>query len=319
MLDMSTLRLVTTCGLTVLALLPVQNMMAQTASPALPSSPSSASASQQTALHDRAEGLLNDSLKDKNPDTRKQAVEALGLAGTREPYLSEVVSMLDDKDVERPAGNRCESDGPEEQTHDRRLVQKALNDEVPEVSFAAAKALWTLKDPSGRDALVAVLSGETKTASGFLTRQKREALRMFQTPRTLFTFAFNQGIGLVPVPGLGLGVSSLRGILSDPGVSGRAAAALMLSTDKSPEVMDALRDALTDKDASVRAAGAHASGVAEAIRLLAANLAPLMEDKKEAVRVRAAAGWLRLEGIKASRSTATAKGNTGRQGMPAKQ
>jgi HEAT repeat protein len=273
-----------------LALSSLCSVLAQTTPP-----PTSAPAA-KPSVHDRAEGLLNDSLMDKNPDTRKQAVQALSLAGTREPYLSQVKSMLDDKDVEvRLATITSLVDLKNKNTIDD--LKKALNDEVPEVSFAAAKALWTLKDPSGRDALVAVLSGESKTGSGFLTKQKREALRMFQTPKTLFTFALIQGIGMAPVPGIGQGVSSLQGILADPSVSGRAATALLLSGDKSPEVLHALLDALSDRDASVRAAAAHAIALrndpAQKV-----ELEPLMGDKKEAVRLRAAAGWLRLDGIK---------------------
>jgi HEAT repeat protein len=49
---------------------------------------------------DRARTLLENSLKDKNPDTRKQAEQALGLVGPREPYLSELASMLNDRDIE---------------------------------------------------------------------------------------------------------------------------------------------------------------------------------------------------------------------------
>jgi len=106
-----------------------------------------------------------------------------------------------------------------------------------------------------------------------------------------------QGIGMAPVPGIGQGVSSLQGIIADPGVSGRAATALLLSGDKSPEVLLALRDALSDRDASVRAAAVHSLALRNdpALRV---DLAPLMSDKKEAVRLRAAAGWLRLDGIK---------------------
>ncbi len=248
------------------------------------------------SLHDRAEGMLNDSLKDKNPDTRKQAVQSLGLAGTRQPYLSQVESMLGDKDVEvRLATITSLVDLKNPRT--AGVLKTALNDEVPEVSFAAAKALWTLKDPAGRDGLVAVMSGETKTSSGFLTKQKREALRMFETPKTLFTFALTTGIGMAPVPGIGAGMSSLQGILNDPGVSGRAAAALLLSTDKSPEVREALLDALWDKNASVRAAAAHAIAL-RGDPTLVKDLTPLFDDKKEAVRLRAAAGYLRLEGMK---------------------
>ena len=49
------------------------------------------------AIEDRARGVLNEALKDKNPDTRMQAVQALGLTGPREPYLSLLESMLDDR------------------------------------------------------------------------------------------------------------------------------------------------------------------------------------------------------------------------------
>ena len=120
---------------------------------------------QTLSLHDRAAGLLDDGLKDKNPDTRKQAVQALGLAASRDPYFSQVESMLDDKDVQvRLAAITSLVDLKDKRTTGD--LQKALNDDVAEVSFAAAKALWSLNNASGRTALVAVLSGETKTSSG---------------------------------------------------------------------------------------------------------------------------------------------------------
>jgi HEAT repeat protein len=249
------------------------------------------------STRDRARGLLDNSLKDKNPDTRRHAVQALGLVSPTEPYLSQLEAMLEDKDVEvRLAAITSLVD-----LKDKRTVptlRKALDGDVPEVSFAAAKALWTLDEPSGREALVSVLSGETKTSSGFFTRQKRDALRMLHTPKPMFMFALKEGAIFAPVPGLGAGVSSLQGILSDPSVSGRATAALLLSTEKSPEVLQALQDALTDSDWSVRAAAVHAIALRND-PALEADLIPLLEDKKEPVRVRAAAGYLRLEAIKA--------------------
>jgi HEAT repeat protein len=248
---------------------------------------------------ERARRFLDDSLTDGNPDIRKHAVQALGLVSPREPYLSQLEAMLDDKDVEvRLATITSLVDLKSGRTV--LALRKALDSDVPEVSFAAAKALWTLNEPVGREALISVLSGDTKTSSGFITKQKREALRMLRAPKTMFMFALQQGAKFAPVPGIGAGVSSLQGILSDPNVSGRAATALLLSTDKGPEVLQALRDALTDKDWSVRAAAVH--GIA--LRndpALQSDLVPLLEDKKEAVRVRAAAGYLRLESIKSTR------------------
>src|SRR5229473_6766214 len=251
------------------------------------------------SAQDRARSFLEDSLKDRNPDTRKHAVQALGLVSAREPYLSELEAMLDDKDVEvRLATITSLVDLNSGRT--LPALRKALDSEVPEVSFAAAKALWTLNDPLGREALVSVLYGDSKTSSGFITKKKREALRMLHTPKMLFLFALQQGANFAPVPGLGAGVSSLQGILSDQGVSGRAATALLLSTDKDPEVLLALEDALSDKDWSVRAAAVHAIALRNN-PALEKNLLPLFEDKKEAVRVRAAAGYLRLESIKSRR------------------
>src|SRR6266404_6526764 len=248
--------------------------------------------------HDRARTILEESLKDKNPDTRKHAVQALGLVGPREPYISELETTLEDKDVEvRLAAITSLVDLKNKRTVP--TLQKALETDVPEVSFAAAKALWALNEPAGRGALVSVLSGETKTSSGFITKQRRDALRMLHTPKTMFLFALKQGVGIAPVPGLGAGVSSLQGILSDPGVSSRATTALLLSVDKDPEVLKALRDALTDKDWSVRAAAVHAIALRNDPSL-ASDIVPLLDDKKEAVRVRAAAGYLRLEWIKST-------------------
>lgn len=261
--------------------------------------PVSRTGAAQPSIQNHARAILEESLKDKNPDMRKQAVQALGLVGPREPYLSELEGMLEDKDVEvRLATITSLVDLKNKRTVP--TLRKALDSDVPEVSFAAAKALWSLNEPDGREGLISVLSGEVKTSSGFLTKQKREALRMFHTPKTMFLFALHQGAGFAPVPGLGTGVSSLQGILSDPSVSGRATTALLLSTSKDPRVLQALRDALSDKDASVRAAAVHAMALRND-PALEPDLVPLMEDKKESVRDRAAAGCLRLEWLRTAR------------------
>src|SRR5260370_39045957 len=62
--------------------------------------PDPTAASTPSANHLRATGLLNESMQDKNPDTRKHAVQAMGLIGPREPYVSQVATMLYDKDEE---------------------------------------------------------------------------------------------------------------------------------------------------------------------------------------------------------------------------
>lgn len=245
------------------------------------------------AKADVARGILAEGLIDKNPDTRKHAVSALGLIGPDERHVAQLEQMLNDKDVEvRLAALTSLMDLRPKRL--AALLRKALEDDVPEVSFAAAKGLWAMNDPEGKDALMAVLSGEQKVKSSFLSKQKRDTLRMIRTPKGLFFTAARVGVAFAPVPGLGYGVSSVQSILSDPGVSGRAATALLLATDKDPLVEAALIDALSDKDWSVRAAAAHALALRNQ-PAMQKEIEPLMEDKKDAVKFRAAAGYLRLE------------------------
>jgi hypothetical protein len=255
-----------------------------------------AAAQTPSATEEKSRAILDKALKEKNPDTRKQAVIALSLIGPRDPFAAQLESMLDDKDVEvRLATIASLVDLKNVRTS--AALHRALNDDVPEVSFAAARALWSLKDPSGKESLLSILSGETKASSGFFTKQKREGLRMMHTPKTMFMFAVKTGAALAPIPGLGAGVSSMQGLLTDPGVSGRATAALLLGQDKDQQTLAALRDALTDKDWSVRAAAVHSIALRNDASL-APDILPLLEDTKEPVRLRAASGYLRLQGMK---------------------
>lgn len=251
--------------------------------------------------------ILQRGLEDKNPETRKQAVVALSLVGQRGLLWGRLEEMLRDKDVEVRQAVVVSLAGVKNKSTTAAL-HRALEDEVPEVSFTAGKALWARRDPAGKQAMLAVLAGESKTSSNFLSKQKREALRMMHTPRTTFMFALRFGVGFAPVPGLGEGIASMQSILTDSGVSGRASAALMLGNDKDPAVLVALKDALSDKDWSVRAAAVHSLSLRND-PALKNELKPLLEDDKEPVRMRAAAGYLRLSlipsGMRPQKITAT--------------
>ena len=224
---------------------------------------------------------------------------ALSLAASRAPYLSRLIGMLHDKDAEvRLAAVSCLSEV--KTTAVAAELRKTLEDDVPEVSFAAAKALWTQRDPAGKLALMAVLAGETKATSGFLSKQKREALRMMHTPRTALMFAARTGAAFAPIPGLGTGITSMQAILSHPEVSGRAAAALLLAQRSDPAMLESLKDALTDKDASLRAAAVHSLALTNKTGFKK-NISPLLADDKEGVRLRAAAAYLRLSAVEGKR------------------
>jgi HEAT repeat protein len=243
----------------------------------------------------RARTILEKALDDKNPDTRKLAVIALSLAPSREPFMSWLESKLEDKDVEvRVAAIATLVDMKSKRTFPK--LRNTLDDRVPEVSFAAAKALFALHDPTGEKALLSVLRGESRTSSGYFSKQLRDTMRMMHTPKSLFLFAIRQGVGFVPVPGLGEGVSSVEALLSDPEASGQATAALLLGRHKDKSTLEALRKGLLDNSWTVRAAAVHALALWDE-PALQRYIVPLLDDSKQAVRLRAAAGLLRLKAI----------------------
>ena len=89
----------------------------------------------------------------------------------------------------------------------------------------------------------------------------------------------------------------MQEIVADNGVSGRATTAMLLATDPSPRCWMRLKEALTDKDASVRAAVVHALALRNDPALMP-PLVPQFDDGNEAVRLRAAAAYLRLVWLK---------------------
>ena len=249
---------------------------------------------------DQCRNMLRHALESKNPETRKAGVVALSLAPTDSGLLDELAGMLGDKDVEVGVAvvtslSENKSKAATAQLH------RALRDPVPEVSFAAAKALYSRNDPEGRNALLSVLSRETRPTSGFLSSEMRTAMRMMHTPRTTFLYALRQGLGFVPLPGFGEGVASMQALLSDSSTPGRASAALLLGKDRDPATVAALRDALYDKDWHVRAAAVHAVAL-QNDPAFKPDLDRVTLDDKEEVRLRAAAGWLRLNAIETRRA-----------------
>lgn len=240
-------------------------------------------------------GILKDAVADHNPDVRKGAAEALSLVGVKDIALDLLAPMLDDHDVAvRVAVVNTLGDLKENNILVIPLLNKALVDPVPEVDFAAAKVLYQLHDPEGTEYLLEVVSKESKASSSYITKEKRSALRMLHTPTKLFTTLAIEAAGFAPVPGLGFGLSSAQGILSDPDSSARAASLLLVGNSSDPGLEDVVRAAFTDKEWSVRAAAAHVVAM-HPYPELRENLVPFLDDKKQAVQVRAAAAYIRLQ------------------------
>ena len=101
-----------------------------------------------------ARQLLDQGTRDKNPDLRKEVVIAFSLLGENDELLKTFRTLIDDKDVlVRLAVVSVLGDLKNRQTIP--LLKHALDDPVPEVEFAAAKVLYQLRDPAGKQALLA--------------------------------------------------------------------------------------------------------------------------------------------------------------------
>src|ERR1700734_2348888 len=239
----------------------------------------------------KAKDILLKGVASGNPDTRSLAVQSASLIGDRSEVLTKLYSMLEtDKDV--PTRITIISTlGSFNNPAVIPSLQKALKDPVPEVELAAALALFGLKQPDGKAFLLDVLSGNQKTTSSFMSSEKRSLVRMTHTPTTTF-------LGIVAhqfaLPGLGSGMESGVGLSAYPASMASSSVIFGLARDKKdPTVWDALVKALGDKEWATRAAAVHVIAMHDDPALIA-NLLPLMDDKKDQVRFRAAAGYLRL-------------------------
>jgi HEAT repeat protein len=242
---------------------------------------------------ERARTIIRDSIHAKDPDVRVQAIVAASMIGRNEAVINGLETMLQDKDVTvRIAAISALADL--KATESKPALEKTLKqDQVPEVGFAAAKALYALQDPAGKEALVNIYDGKINANSNVLKKQTRGFMREFHSFQSGAMFIVSQGIGYVPLPGVGEGFSAMADLLGDPNLSPRATALLLLAKEANPQSTDLIKKALTDADWSVRASAAQL--IAHTARTeLRESLVPLFEDKKEKVRFRAAGAYLHL-------------------------
>jgi HEAT repeat protein len=239
----------------------------------------------------KAKDILIKGVASGNPDTRQLAIMSASLIGDRSEVLTKLYSMLEtDKDV--PVKITIISTlGSFNNPEVVPALQKALKDPVPEVDLAAALALYGLKQEDGKAFLLDVLQGNQKTNSSFMSSQKRSLVRMVHTPTTtLLGIVANQ----FALPGLGSGMESALGLSADPASMAASSVIFALAKeDKDPTTWDALVAALGDKEWATRAAAVHVVAVHND-PALRDKFVLLLDDKKDQVRFRAAAGYLRL-------------------------
>ena len=254
--------------------------------------------------------ILSESASNRNPLRRAEAVVALGTAGSQKRVIRLVERSLDDSDASirelaaRTLGEmRARSAIPE--------LTEALSDKSPEVSFAAAKSLWSMGNRSGRDVFLKVLSGEANSSgvmkSGLIKDEFQATRKKLDDPKALAVMGAKGAATSLFGPAA-WGIKIMEELTLDRSASARATSAILLGPDATLDTLRQLQDALNDKNWIVRAAAAQALG-ASRHREQISFLQTLLQDSKPAVRCMAAAAIVRL--------SAGPTGATASQGAPA--
>lgn len=235
--------------------------------------------------------ILDRGLHDANLAKRVQTVIAMGIVRPEGKALDTVESAFQDKDYSvRQAA--CVSLGHMKALRSIPKLHDGLNDPAPEVVFAAAKALYDMGDPTGRQVLTAIILGDQADASGFFSSSMHDMKAKMHDTKGLAMIGVKEGAGAFLGPA-SVGIPVGEGLLKDGNASGKTVAEAMLASDRHPEVVQALHQALQDKNWTVRAAAARALALGGHKEMFD-DIALLLDDKKEEAQYSAAAAVIRL-------------------------
>jgi hypothetical protein len=207
---------------------------------------------------ERAARLIEEGFTAKDYDVRVAAVLAAGL--TKNPKLIEP-------------------------------LQRVLDDDNALVAYTAAITLWKMHDYTGEDLLISVAVGDAKAKPGLIKAQKHKAVKELRSPKTMSLIAVNQASGYFLGP-FGVGLKAIEMVSKDSGAAPRAVAVDQIARQHTDQVHEILIEDLTDPEPAVRAAAAKGLGRwpdAETER----QMLPMFGDNKHAVRLTAAATYLR--------------------------
>ncbi len=254
--------------------------------PTKPSDPSQPAAS-------AAWDTLKKGLEDSDQQHRQKAVAALGMIGAEPEARRLAENALHDKNIQvrqQAAATLGEMGSPDAIP----ALEAALDDSSPEVSFTAAKALWSLGDTRARDFLWQVMEGERKDTPGFFNTALRNAKHRLR-PSELAFMGAREAAGLLGPASIG--VDALQEIVNDKkgnkSAAGRVVVAGILAKGSDPQNVALLEWALGDGSPQVRGAVAKALGEC-GNQASIAKLAPLLSDDRHEVRYLAAASVIRL-------------------------
>jgi HEAT repeat protein len=265
------------------------SLQAQTKMPAAPQPTADAKQEVESGtLRERAWQILERGVHEDNRDKRAKAVRALGLLASDPAAVGMAETALSDKepDVRAAAAHTL---GEMRSVKSVPKLEAAAMDTDMSVALAAAQSLVALKNDAGYEVYYEVLTGERKSGVGMIQQQ----LDQLENPKKAMEFAFEQGIGFVPIAASAFEAFQML-TKKDPSPV-RAAAATALAGDPDPRSGAALARALKDKNWIVRAAAVKAIALRNDRETLAeVNLAT--QDKVDEVRFAAAASVVKLTG-----------------------
>jgi HEAT repeat protein len=243
---------------------------------------------------DAAWALLDEGVNSNKFRNRSDALSALTILDHDRKALAIIANALDDKE-EMIRVLAATSLGEIKARSKIRKLRQAMDDKSPEVSFAAAQALWKMGDPSGRDIFYDVLDGDRKVKPGIIKSKLHQARMDMHDPKALALIGVNEVSGAFLGP-FSMGVSMVEEYAKNTGTSVQALCAQLLATDDSRRTTDNLTDALGDKNWAVRAAAARSLAKLDYHGAMP-QLKDMMEnDKSQPVRFTAAAAVIRLSG-----------------------
>jgi len=246
------------------------------------------------SLQNPAWSVLQKGMASGKASERADAIAALSSIGPNPRSVAMIVAALDDRSAAVREKAVAALDNLQVHSAIPRL-RAALRDPSPPVSFTAAKALWDMGDPSGRDILIAVLQGRRRGTPAAWQSQLQQTGAELHSPLTLGLLGAQEAAGVFFGPAA-IGVAMLGQMLRDHGAPDRAFCAEMLGLDPSPEATTALLKAARDKNWMVRASAAEGLGNVNRPNN-GAVLRTLLRDSKAPVRYMAAASVIRLQTV----------------------
>jgi HEAT repeat protein len=237
--------------------------------------------------------ILETAIQADDPEDRATAIRALGLLPGDMKAAELAGKGLDDLKPQVRAAAAAVLGQMGASASIPRL-KEALYDKDISVALAAAHALNLMRNDSAYEVYYAILTGARKGGKGLIAEQ----VDTLHDPKKLASIGFSEGIGFVPLAGIGW--QAFRVIHKNDSSPVRATAASVLADDTDPKSGEALANAAGDKNWLVRVAALEALAKRKDPSLLSRIEASLSDSKKE-VRYTAAAVVLRLHAVQEAR------------------